>query len=141
MKLRGPDVFRVAAELFEQDPDWIVFFREVLGIKGLIRQVYSTPEALGEFERTEEYAQIKQMLAELRRRAEDKLKPKESLRVITVRLPETLHESLKGEAAHLDISINQLCIAKLMKYIDGQIDLPKRSPSRRRNEEELEVDP
>jgi len=141
MKLRGPDVFRVAAELYEQDPDWIVFFREVLGIKGLIRQVYNTPEALAEFERTEEYAQIKQMLAELRRRAEEEAKPRESLRVITVRLPVTLHESLKGEAAQHKVSINQLCIAKLMKYVDGQIDLPKRTSARRRNEEELEVDP
>lgn len=145
MKVRGLDVFRVATELFEQDPDWVTFFREVLGIEGIIRQVYRTPEALGEFERTEEYAQIKQMLAELRRRSEERQPARESQRVITVRMPQSLHESLKGEAQKLDMSINQLCIAKLMKYIDAQLDLPRRSPARRpqlqeEKEEELEVD-
>lgn len=141
MKVRRPDVFRVASELFEQDPDWVVFFREVLGIKGLVRQVYATPDALADFERTEEYAQIKHMLSELRRRAEEREPARENLRVITVRMPESLHDSLKGEALKYKISVNQLCITKLMKYIDAQLDLPRKTAAERQEKkEELEVD-
>ena len=70
MQERVRDVLGVASALYDSNPDWIVFFREVLGIEGIIRQVYRTPEDLAAFERTEEYAEIKQMLSELRRRAE-----------------------------------------------------------------------
>lgn len=141
MKVRGAEVFRVVAELYEQDPDWVIFFKEVLGFDGLIRQVYRTPEALAAFEVTEEYAQIKQMLAELRRRAEEREPVRENQRVITVRMPESLHDSLKGEALKYNISINQLCITKLMKYIDAQLDLPKQTTAApRRKKEQLEVD-
>jgi hypothetical protein len=39
--------------------------------------------------------------------------PREPTRVITVRLPKSLHESLKIEAHARNTSLNQLCIAKL----------------------------
>jgi hypothetical protein len=39
--------------------------------------------------------------------------------VITVRMPSTLHETLKAEAEEMRVSINTLCISKLMKLIDG----------------------
>lgn len=140
MKERVPDVYRVANELYEQGPDWVMFFREVLGITGIVRQVYRTPDSMAAFERTEEYAKIKQMLSELRRRAEEREPVRENQRVITVRMPESLHESLKAEASDHKISINQLCIAKLLKIIDERSDLPRRAHAARRRNEELEVD-
>ena len=38
---REAKVYRVAAELYRQDPDWVTFFREVLGVEGIIRQVFA----------------------------------------------------------------------------------------------------
>jgi predicted HicB family RNase H-like nuclease len=140
MKERLTDVFRVASALFDQGPDWVVFFREVLGIGGVVRQVYRTPEELAVFERTEEYALIKQMLADLRRRADERQPVRESQRVITVRMPESLHDSLKEEAQQLNVSINQLCIAKLVKIIDDYENLPKKNASARRKKVGLEAD-
>ena len=32
---------RIAAEMFHQQPDWITFFREVLGVDGLLRRLFS----------------------------------------------------------------------------------------------------
>ena len=75
-----------------------------------------------------------------RRRAEEQQPPRESQRVITVRMPQSLHESLKAEADQYKISINQLCIAKLLKYIDAQNDLPRKQVALGRKQEELEVD-
>jgi predicted HicB family RNase H-like nuclease len=39
--------------------------------------------------------------------------------VITVRLPQSLHEALKDEAHAHRTSMNQLCISKLLQFIDG----------------------
>ena len=110
---------RVAAEMYQQQPDWITFFREVLGVDGLIRKLFVSPEELAAFEKTEEYAEIQQMLARLRERSGANADGKEPTRVITVRLPKSLHESLRAEAHDRKTSMNQLCISKLLQVIDG----------------------
>src|SRR4051812_46591602 len=93
------DVFRIADEIFRQGPSWVTFFREVLGVDGIVRQVYNTPEALAQFEKTEEHQEIQLMLAKLRENDSDvPTGPREPTRVITVRLPKSLHESLRAEA-------------------------------------------
>jgi predicted HicB family RNase H-like nuclease len=45
--------------------------------------------------------------------------PSEPQRVITVRLPKSLHESLKVEAHARNISLNELCKMKLQLDIPG----------------------
>jgi len=113
---------RIAAGMFQQQPDWITFFREVLGVDGLVRRLFTTPEELAEFERSEEYAEIQQMLARLRERnAADN--GKEPTRVITVRLPKSLHESLRAEAHDRKTSMNQLCISKLLMVIESETEV------------------
>ena len=54
---------RIANEMFHQQPDWITFFREVLGVDGLLRKLFTNPEELAAFEKTEEYNEIQLMLA------------------------------------------------------------------------------
>jgi predicted HicB family RNase H-like nuclease len=110
---------RIAAEMFQQQPDWITFFREVLGVDGLVRRLFATPEELAAFEKTSQYAEIQQMLARLRDRGA-LAEGKEPTRVITVRLPKSLHESLRAEAHDRKTSMNQLCISKLLHVIDGE---------------------
>ena len=43
MNEQRQDVFRIADEIFRQRPSWVTFFREVLGVDGIVRQVYGTP--------------------------------------------------------------------------------------------------
>ena len=43
----------------------------------------------------------------------------DATRVITVRLPKSLHLALKAEAHDRHTSMNQLCIAKLLQAIDS----------------------
>jgi predicted HicB family RNase H-like nuclease len=57
------------------------------------------------------------MLDDLRRRQQE-AGERESLRVVTVRMPRSLHETLKSEARQLHVSINSLCISKLIKLLD-----------------------
>lgn len=118
---RAQDVYRVAQEKFERSPDWVSFFREVLGVEGCVRSVFRSPDELTAFEQTNEYQQIQQMVAKLRERHGDVAQPKEPTRVITVRLPQSLHDSLRTEAHEKRTSMNKLCISKLLQMIDEEL--------------------
>jgi len=115
---REAKVYRVAFELFRQDPDWVTFFREVLGVDGVVRQVFPNLADLAKFEQTREYAEIQQMVAKLRERSSEPQDSREPTRVITVRLPKSLHESLRAEAHDRKTSMNKLCISKLLQIVD-----------------------
>ena len=109
-----------AVELFEKETDWATFFREVLGVNGIVHRTYPTPESLAEFEKTPEHQEIQQMLSKLREKNADVPADIEPTRVITVRLPKSLHESLRAEAHSRQTSMNQLCISKLLQIIEQQ---------------------
>lgn len=109
---------RIAGEMFQQTPDWITFFREVMGVNGLVRRLFNSPEEMAAFEKTAEYGEIQKMIAKLRERSGAPADAKENTRVITVRLPASLHESLKVEAHEKNTSINQLCISKLLQVLN-----------------------
>jgi len=112
-------VLEVAERLHSMRPEWLAFFREVLGVDGIVRRTFNTPEALVRFECTPHYARIREMLDELRDQERERPAERDSQRVITVRMPSILHETLKAEADSLRVSINSLCISKLMKLVDG----------------------
>jgi predicted HicB family RNase H-like nuclease len=118
---RRQQVYRAAAELYRQKPDWATFFRKVLGTEGLVRQLFPTTEQLVELERSEEYAEIQQMLAKLRTKSTPPPDDSEPTRVITVRLPKSLHESLRSEAHERRTSMNKLCISKLLQMVDNEL--------------------
>lgn len=114
----GAAVLAVAERLYAMKPEWVVFFREVLGVDGIVRRAFPRPKALTRFECSPEYARIREMLDDLRTQQRDQAASRESQRVITVRMPKSLHESLKAEAGKMRISINTLCISKLLKMLD-----------------------
>ena len=110
-----------ANQRFTQEPDWVTFYREILGINGIIRRNYPDAQALADFEKTEEYSDIQQMLAKLREKGRTQVSDQEPTRVITVRMPKSLHESLRVEAHERHTSMNKLCISKLLQMIDTQL--------------------
>jgi len=119
---RGQDALRVAKDLYDQDPEWVIFFREVLGVDGVIPRLFKTSEELERFRDTEEYADIQRMVTDLRGRTPSTVNDdKEPIRVITVRLPKSLHESLRAEAHERQTSMNKLCISKLLQVIDEEM--------------------
>lgn len=118
---RKEKVYREASELYSRNPDWVTFFREIIGLNGLIRRSYPTPDSLAEFERTQTYAEILQLVTSLRRRKMGELEPQEPTRVITVRLPKSLHEALRVEAHEYRTSMNKLCISKLLQFIETEL--------------------
>ena len=115
------EVFQKAYQLFTRNPDWVTFFRDVLGVSGIVRRNYTSREEMTRFEQTEVYAQIQQMLTKLREGVSPSAEEAEPNRVITVRLPKSLHDLLREEAYEHRTSMNKLCISKLLRMIDQDL--------------------
>ncbi len=118
---RAQRAHQLASERFRNDPDWVTFYREVLGVEGIIDQLFPGHEARTRFSATSEFGEIQQMLAKLREKNRGQKIPEEATRVITVRLPKSLHEALRHEAHNHRTSMNKLCISKLLQVISGEL--------------------
>ncbi len=119
------EIRRVAETLYTAGSDWVTFYREVLGLNGIMRRRCPSRDLLAEFEQTETYLDIQYMLTTLRSRGPVANDPDEPTRVITVRLPKSLHEALRVEAHEHHTSMNKLCISKLLQFIDNQMIPPE----------------
>jgi hypothetical protein len=122
---READVKRMADQMFTAAPDWVAFYREILGPRGIVRHTFPTREMFAAFKQTDAYQEILRMLAKLREQGPAAMEA-EPTRVITVRLPKSLHDSLKDEAYEHRTSMNKLCISKLLQIVDGQQVPPDR---------------
>lgn len=129
MDSRCQRVLQVAKQLYQTNPDWVTFFREVLGIEGAARKVFPNQSDYVAFEKSECYVDIQQMVTALRQRKIPGGGHNEPTRVITVRLPESLHEALKAEASDHKTSMNKLCISKLLQALveEEQMSMLKRA--------------
>jgi hypothetical protein len=121
------EVKQIAEKLYAQKPDWGAFYREILGVGGIVRQAFPSRQELVAFEQSPAYQEILRLLTMLRQlppAIEDPQHPKEKeeepTRVITVRLPQSLHAALRAEAHEHRTSMNKLCISKLLQWIDSQ---------------------
>ena len=112
-----------AAELFERlkTRHWSIFFREVFGPAGLIHSKYPMQEERSAFTQTSEYQDLLCMLSTL---WEEPGRVSEHRAVITLRVPQSLHDLLKEEAHDLHTTINGLCIAKLILNVNPDL-VPK----------------
>lgn len=111
-------VLQFARDLYRQSPDWVKFFREVVGVDGAARKVFTTQDEFIAFERSDAFHTIKRMVNALRNNKSTSHSEEEETRVITVRLPESVHEALKAEAEDHGTSMNKLCISKLLQVLD-----------------------
>ncbi len=117
---RSGEVLRLAIEAFPQTDSWVVFYREIFGLDGVIRKLYPSVDALRLWEQTDEFNEVHTMLAALRTHDNGKGDSVESQRMITIRIPASLHEALKVESDEAMLSINKLCITKLLHKMDAR---------------------
>jgi predicted HicB family RNase H-like nuclease len=126
-------ILQTARQLYESEPDWVTFFREILGVDGIVRRQFTRLEDLTAFEKSTEFEQIQKWLVKLREQKNATDTESEPTRVITVRLPKSMHEYLRTEAHDLRTSMNKLCISKLLQVIEQDLIPTERSsatPSR-----------
>jgi len=117
---RGREVMRLAQEAFAQTGNWVLFYRAMLGVEGLVRQLFPDPDQRCVFEQSREFAELQEMLAAMRSEDASKADATEPERMITIRLPKSLHDVLKLESEESNLSINKLCISKLLQPIEGR---------------------
>jgi len=117
---RGREALRVAQDAFAKTGSWVVFYREMLGPQGIVRQLFPKPEQMRVFESSREFAELQEMIAAMRSQDPSKGDATEPERMITIRLPKSLHDSLKDEADEMNLSINKLCISKLLQRIESR---------------------
>jgi predicted HicB family RNase H-like nuclease len=115
-KLR--EVERVAQSLIEQQPDWTIIFREVLGVDGAAKRLFRTEKEMQQFTQSDTHQRIQEMLVKLSR--ETPSRAESPTRVITVRVPASLHDTLREEARQRGMSLNKLCISRLLEE-EGEI--------------------
>ena len=108
---------RVAVDLHRKRPDWLSFHRALFGVDGEIMRLFPTAAEREAFMQTKEHAEIEALEEDLRRQRIPTEADPEPTRIITVRLPRSVHEALREEASSRNISINKLCIAKLVRQL------------------------
>ncbi len=113
------EIKHAAEKLFATKPDWMTFYREILGLQGLVRRAFPSLEKMAEFEQTGTYRQIHRMVTELRKITPPKVCI-EDTQVITIRIPNSMHQALRSEAYELRTSMNKLCISKLLQFINAE---------------------
>lgn len=119
-------IYRVAYEKYRQASNWVEFYREIFGVRGLLRQMLPIPALYHQFQKTQEYVEIQRMLAHLRERSQPIRD--EQTTVITVRIPKSLHDALVKEAHDHNTSLNQYCISKLVQLLDSRVFPPEELP-------------
>lgn len=123
-------VLETATDLFGLAPTWTAFYRETLGGGGVVRALFEDADEAREYECSKVHAQVLEMLTVLRSRDLPENDPHEQQRMITVRIPKSLHDSICDEANELAVSVNKLCISKLLQKLDPAM-IPSSSQKRR----------
>jgi hypothetical protein len=119
-----------AAELFGLAPTWTAFYREILGADGVMKKCVCAGTEMATFECSPEHSKLLEMLTVLRSRDLPENDPHEQQRMITVRIPKSLHDSICEEANELAVSVNKLCISRLLQKVDKSM-IPSSSQKRR----------
>jgi hypothetical protein len=114
-------VQQVAAELFGVAPTWAAFYRETLGQDGVAHEIFSEPGEYRLYECTDSHSKVLEMLTVLRSKDNADCDPSEVQRMITIRMPKSLHDRICKEANELDVSVNKLTITRLLQRIEPSL--------------------
>jgi predicted HicB family RNase H-like nuclease len=117
---RGQEALRLAQEAFTQTGSWVVFYREMLGAEGVVRKLFTESSEMRFFEKSTQFVELQEMVAAMRSQDASKGDSTEPERMITIRLPKSLHDALTIEAEEMNLSINKLCISKLLQRIESR---------------------
>jgi hypothetical protein len=123
-------VQQVAAELFGVAPTWTAFYRETLGVDGVAHRIFCESEEYRNYESSDCHSKVLEMLTVLRCKDVSDCDPTEVQKMITIRIPKSLHDRICAEANELDVSVNKLAITRLLQRVDLTM-LPLSSQKRR----------
>jgi hypothetical protein len=99
--------------------DWLELHFALFGVGGKATELFPTEAERTAFSRTAEYKQIFRLLDQLPRPVAKETSELISSAngAISVRLPRSVHAALLAEAKAEAVSLNQLCVAKLVAQL------------------------
>lgn len=118
---RCKQVVWAAGELVGLAPTWTAFYREILGKKGVVRTLFPTLDDRLSYEVSDAHSTVYDALTALRSRDLPENDPTELQRMITIRIPMTLHDAICDEANDLKVSVNKLCISRMLQPLDTRM--------------------
>ena len=116
---KARQVLEVAQERAQQATDWVELHNALFGLGGKATELFATEAERTAFSRTLEYKRILSLLDSL---PHPDLKDFGELLAsangaISVRLPRSVHAALLAEAKAEGVSLNQLCLSKLVAQL------------------------
>ncbi|WDQ15885.1 hypothetical protein [Rhodopirellula sp. P2] len=125
-------VLKLAGEVFAQTGSWVVFYREMMGCDGVVWKLFPDPAQRRHFESSPEFAELLEIMTSIRSQDSSKTSLHEPERMITVRLPRSMHTTAVQEASELGLSINSYCLTKLLQPINKRFTPLEAGPRRGR---------
>ncbi|MCC9640661.1 hypothetical protein LOC71_00120 [Rhodopirellula sp. JC740] len=129
---RAEMALKLAAEVFAQTGSWVVFYREIMGCDGVVWKLFPEAAQRRHFEASPEFAELLEIMTSIRSQDRSKTSLHEPERMITVRLPRTMHATCVAEASELGLSINNYCLTKLLQPINKRFTPIESGPRRGR---------
>jgi hypothetical protein len=99
--------------------DWLELHFALFGVEGKATELFPTEAERAAFLRTAEYKRLLKLMDTLPRpnNAEIREMVSSANGAISVRLPRSVHAALLAEAKAEGVSLNQLCVAKLVAQL------------------------
>lgn len=116
---RAAEVLEFAASRAREVSDWLQLHFALFGVNGKATALFPTEAERLAFLRTAEYKRILTLMDTLPRPQKQAIRELVSSAngAISVRLPRSVHAALLAEAETEGVSLNQLCVAKLVAQL------------------------
>jgi HicB family len=116
---KARQVLEFAESKAKEVPDWLELHFALFGVGGKASDLFPTEAERSAFLRTAEYKRINALMNTLPHPKTDEMKELVSSAngAISVRLPRSVHAALLAEAKAEGVSLNQLCVAKLIAQL------------------------
>lgn len=116
---KARQVLEFAESKAKEVADWLELHFALYGVDGKASQLFPTEAERAAFLRTAEWKRINALMNTLPHPKKDDIKELVSSAngAISVRLPRSVHAALLAEAKAEGVSLNQLCVAKLIAQL------------------------
>ncbi len=117
--VRARQVLEFAEQLADKQADWLELSNALFAPNGKATLAFATEAERAAFSRTEEYKQILALMDRLPAPPVQEIVDLTASAngAISVRLPRSVHAALLAEAKAEGISLNQLCVSKLVAQL------------------------
>lgn len=120
---KARQVLEFAERRAKESRDWLDLHFAVFGVGGKATEVFANEAERAAFLKTPEYKRLLALIERLPRPAQKDVRELVSSAngAISVRLPRSVHAALLAEAQAEGVSLNQLCVSKLVAQLRAVI--------------------